>query len=467
MKNLKNTLLYFTLLLVFFISFGSYIKLYEIYEDKPIRDFTEITDTKDLNVVISSNFIDYFVYNGRPMGFYLEILSEFANDYGLNLNLFEESDHINALNLINDNKCDIFAADIVLPVKTRSKFDLTVPLRTTKQVLVQRKPDGYIYMSQQQIKDSLIRNYSGLSYKTIYAKKNGNNFFILNKYLLTKIDSLSTEDIIKNVSNKVFDYAICDYNFAKIFNSYYPNIDIELPLSFRQNVCWVVRKNSTDLRDTLDSWLTNFKKTKKYSDLERKYITNNRILLNINSEYYSGNEGKISKYDELLKKYSAKLGWDWRLLSSLVFEESRFDPKAESWAGALGLMQLMPFTYESFSNDTTWQIESQISAGVKYIEYLYNLLPEEANDSVSRTKMVLAGYNIGFGHVEDAINLARKYNKNPGSWEDISYFLTNLSKQKYYSDTVVKFGYFPGIYAVDFANSIYNRFLHYKNVIPE
>ena len=468
MKSGKNHITYIILVLIFLLFFTLYnISHTETLKTETIRDFPEIISTQTLNVVTSSNFIDYFVYNGVPMGFFLEILEDFSSYYNLKLKIILENNFSGSVQLLKNRDCDIYACNTVIPKYKVIKFRSTLPIRKTKYVLVQRKPDYYWLMTDSQIEDSLIKDIREIKNEKIYTNDPNAFYLRLNIPSIEIIDSISMDQIIKNISNKTFSYAISDYASAQVLKSYYNNLDLSTVIRDNNDIVWYVRNESVALIDSLNNWLSNFKKSKKYYDLENKYIYQNRMIVNLKSEYYSGNEGKISIYDDLIKEYSKNINWDWRLLASLIYEESRFDPNAESWAGAIGLMQLMPYTYKEFSNDTTWEVTSQLSAGTKYINYLSSLVPANIKDSVTGIKMILAGYNIGFGHVEDAIRLAEKYEKDSASWDDISYFLINLTNQKYYNDSVVKFGYFPGIYAVDFANSIYDRFLHYKNVIPE
>ena len=74
----------------------------------------------------------------------------------------------------------------------------------------------------------------------------------------------------------------------------------------------------------------------------KRYFENSKMMPH--SPILSLKEGKISHYDDLFRKYSKEIGWDWRMLASLAYTESNFDTTAVSWAGAKGLMQLMPAT---------------------------------------------------------------------------------------------------------------------------
>ncbi|MDD3739981.1 MAG: transporter substrate-binding domain-containing protein [Bacteroidales bacterium] len=432
------------------------------------RDFPEIAKEGTLRVIINTNPIDYFIYQGQPMGLQLEMLESFAKTHNLILEIIVENNPEKGMELLLSRECDILAQSLSNLIEKDVNYDFTIPVRQTKQVLVQR-------ILNEDDPRGLIRDLSELELKTIYCSKNSrnstnfNNLYSLSSknYYVVEIDSIPDELLIQKVSEGLIDYVICDYDIAKIAQSYYPNIDIETDISLAQDISWCVRHESKVLLDSLNNWLEYFIESEDYKKIIRKYINNNRLYVDINSEFYSGNEGRICDYDSLIKKYSPIIGWDWRLLASLIFEESRFNPDVVSWAGAVGIMQLMPLIYNKYTDPNLSGQESEIYAGVNYIRFLYTSLSHTASDSANMVKFVLASYNIGPGHIEDAMRLASKHEKNAGSWDDVSYYLINLSNPKYYNDTCVKHGYFPGIYAVAFANSISNRYKHYINIIPE
>jgi membrane-bound lytic murein transglycosylase F len=433
------------------------------------RDFVQIKKEGVLTVVISTNPIDYFIYQGQPMGFQLEMLEAFVSEHKLELNIIVENDPQKGIDMLLNQECDILAQSFINSSERDLLVDFTIPVRQTHQVLVQR-----VGGEQNVNHDSVVLSLADLRLKTIYVQKDGSNLQslknlaseLIHNFYIVEVDSIPPEAIIKFVSEGVYDFAVVDFAIAKISKNYWPNLDIETSMSFPQNISWCVRPESVELLDTLNVWLEKYIVSDDYSRLNRKYINNSRTLVNIESEFYSGNEGKISEYDQIIKKYSPELGWDWRLVASLIYEESRFNSSAESWAGAYGLMQLMPTTYKKFAPTNVSGTEAEICAGIRYLKYLDSQFVEHVKDSSDRIMFVLAAYNIGPGHVEDAMRLANSYKKDASSWKEVSFYISNLSNPKYYNDTAVKYGYFPGIYSVDFTNSIVNRYKHYLNVIP-
>ena len=159
------------------------------------------------------------------------------------------------------------------------------------------------------------------------------------------------------------------------------------------------------------------------------------------------------------------MNWDWRLLASLVYQESQFLPYKKSWAGAVGLMQLMPKTAREFGAHDLLDPQENINAGTNYLRWLQNYWRDIPN-SGERVKFVLASYNVGTGHVQDARRLAEKYGKDPNIWEDnVAFFLLKKSQKEYYDDEVVNFGYCRGEEPIRYVDEILKRYEHYKNLL--
>lgn len=141
------------------------------------------------------------------------------------------------------------------------------------------------------------------------------------------------------------NYTVADYTLASVNKFYYPILDISVPISLSQRIAWAVRKNSPKLLRAVNQWIKASKRKDFYYVIYDKYFKNRKgYRRRVGSPLFSKNEGKISPYDKIIRKNAQKLGWDWRLLASLIYQESRFDPYIKSWAGASGLMQIMPET---------------------------------------------------------------------------------------------------------------------------
>jgi len=345
----------------------------------------------------------------------------------------------------------------------------------SRQVLVQRKPSNWRRMTEQQLDRLLIRNQLDLIGKPVHIRR-GSSYYprllALSEELGGDIDiriadsDLTTEGLIAMVAEGVIDYTVADESIAMINSAYYPNIDIKTPVSFPQRIAWAVRKSSPKLLKTTDAWIEQRQADGTIAFLQKKYFkARNDFRTRRRSEYFVDQAGgRVSAYDDVFRKRAAILGWDWRLLASLVYQESRFDPDVESWAGAVGLMQIMPATGEAYGEtDDLTDPEENIITGTNYLLWLQEQW-EEIPDPQERIKFVLASYNVGKGHINDARALAEKYGRDPDRWEDnVARYLAALSDDRYFNDPVVKHGYCRGEEPVRYVEEILERFNHYKN----
>jgi membrane-bound lytic murein transglycosylase F len=426
-----------------------------------------------LIAVTDFNSTNYFIYKGEPMGFHYELLKQFSEYLNLNLEIVTENNIIRSLEMLNNGKADLLAIDLAINSSRREEFRFTKPINQTRQVLVQRKPGNWRSMTNEDIEKKIIRNQIQLTGKTVYVQVGASSAECL-KNLQNQIGDpirivevpYETEDLISMVAKGEMDYTVCDENIAIVNSGYFPIIDTETPVSFSQNLAWGIRKKNSDtLAVAFNSWITTFKNSDSYALLYAKYFRNERSTRIFRSDYYSLSTGKVSPWDNLIKSFSDSLRWDWRLLASLIFQESRFDPTVRSWAGAVGLMQIMPETGKNFGVDIMSSPENNMKAGVLYINYLQKFFSDKVPDSTERLKFVLAAYNAGAGNVVDAMKLARKNGKNPFLWDkNVAVWMLKKSEANYYNDPVVENGYYKGDESVNFVSQVLARYSDYKNI---
>lgn len=441
-----------------------------------ISHLNRIEERGKLIAATDYNSISYFVYRGEPMGYQYEMLKLFAGYLGVKLEIVVENDLEKCFDLLNHDQIDLIAMSLTVTKDRSRKIAFSDPYTQTRQVLVQRKPENWRKMkTYDDVEAAMIRNHLELAGKTIVIQKNSSFKQRLHNlsdeigdtiYIVEDPDR-EVEELIQAVSSGEIDLTIADEHYALVNEKYYSNIDVNTPVSFTQNVAWAIKPGNDSLRISVNDWLSGHKNTFLSRVLYNKYFKNPRSVNIAQSEFHSITGGKISKYDDIIKRVSEKYNIDWRLLASLIYQESGFKPDARSWVGAFGLMQLMPSTASIYGIDSTSSLEEQITAGVKYLNWIDQHLPEDI-DEEERIKFILASYNAGIAHVFDARRLAEKNEKDPNLWTDhVDFFLLNKSKPKYYRDSVVKYGYCRGEEPFNFVNEILERFEHYKNVLAD
>ncbi len=426
-----------------------------------------------LKVVTEYNSISYFIYRGQPMGFQFEMLQALADHMKLDLEVSVSNDLDKNFRDLREGEVDLIAMDLTVTGDRKRFVKFTAPLLQTRQVLVQRKPDRWEDMNSNQLESNVLRNQLNLAGKTVYVQAGS----VYARRLTSLSDEigggiriievqLESEQLVQRVALGEIDYTICDENVGLVNATYFPQLDVGTAVSFPQNVAWAVQLKSDSLKAEIDRWIKDFQGTRNYALLYNKYFMNRHTYRSIHSEYYALSSGKISNYDEIFKEESEAITWDWRLLASMVFQESRFNPEATSWAGAFGLMQLMPVTAKNYGITQESSPRAQVRAGIRFIQWLDDRFRDEVVDEQERIKFILAAYNIGYGHIQDARMLAEKYGDDPNVWAgSVEEWLLKKSDPKYYNDPVVKYGYARGIETYNYVREVISRYEHYKNII--
>lgn len=433
-------------------------------EETANYDLPQVKDSGVLVVLTLNSSTSYFNYRGEPMGFQYELADQFARSLGVKLKVKVAQNTRDMISKLRAGKADMIAYNLPITKEFKDSVEFCGEDIITHQVLVQR--------NSKKIKP--LKNVTELIGKEVYVKpgKYLDRLINLDKELGGGIlihaidnDSITTEDLIMQVSNGEIDYAICDNDLAKLNKTYYPNLNIDLAVSFDQRASWAVRKTSPLLGAAATQWHEANMTSPAYQASSKRYFEISKRMPH--GSILSAKDGKISHFDKLFKKYAKEIDWDWRLLASLAYTESNFDTTAVSWAGAKGLMQLMPRTARAMGIPAGKEQnpEESIKAAVKYIAATSRSF-NKIEDPEERTKFVLAAYNAGIGHVIDAMALAEKYGKNKYVWDNsVADYILLKSNEEYFNDPVCKNGYFRGVETFNFVKEVIGRSEVYKKKI--
>ncbi|MBR5168698.1 MAG: transporter substrate-binding domain-containing protein [Salinivirgaceae bacterium] len=440
------------------------------------HDLPEITQRGKLIATTDYNSISYFIYRGTLMGYQYELLRDFANSLNLDLEVKVSNNLENDFEELANHETDIIAINLTVTADRQKQMNFTMPIMQTRQVLVQlserqRQRNNRNYKGEMHIKSTL-----DMAGKTIHVVKNSafaerlHNIEseIGDTINIVEVENIDSEQLIEQVAKGEIDYCVTDEDVAMINQTYYPVLDIATAVSFPQNMAWAVSKDNPQLLEAANNWIAGMRNSAFHMVLYKKYFKDPKTLTRAQSPYQSFRGGSISKYDDIIKKYSKQIDWDWRLLASLIYQESRFNENARSWCGAFGLMQLMPETAQHFGIDTTASAEANIKAGVKFIKWLNKQLKDSVANEEERVKFILASYNIGLGHVLDARRVARANGGNPDVWDgdgNVDFFLRHKSDKLYYNPELVRTGYCRGDETHNFVRDIIERYNIYKTLI--
>ena len=464
------------------------------------RDFDAITERDTLVALATYNSTGYFLYRGQPLGYEYELLQAFADDHDLALRMHVVQDRDSLWHLLNQGVGDVVAARVVPLAADSAHVAFTHALYETEPVLVQatdsldlpKAVDTVMdksefdtaailnpldpYPDTVSVRARLIYNATQLAGEEVnLPDQSPYEQFLLEisdemsgDVIIVEMDTVqSSEAAIRLVSSGMVNYTVSAENLARLKESYFTNIMVHPVVGPTHKVAWAVRRNAPQLREAFNAWIEEHRDSPRFDQLYRRYFIDRQgYRERIESKYLTAETGTLSDYDDLLRRFAAEIGWDWRLLAAQTYQESRFKPRARSWAGAMGLLQLMPGTAREVGVSDPYNPEQNVRGAVRYLQWLEDSYWNEAiPDSTERVKFILASYNTGAGHVMDARRLTKKHGGDDTVWADVAYWLLQKSKRSVYTDPVVKYGFARGLEPVNYVSHILERFEHYKQFV--
>lgn len=230
----------------------------------------------------------------------------------------------------------------------------------------------------------------------------------------------------------------------------------------KNNQVWVVTKENYPMLQNMNYWFGYYSRTKEYRNLESKYYRQYRRLT-----FPNGPVTVLSPYDQIIKEYSKSIGWDWRLLASLIYQESKFSVSAKSHRNAYGLMQVLPSTALHYEIEDLYDPEQNIKAGTLFIKRLIGLYNTSEIDSVNKIKFVLAAYNAGEGRLEDIRRAAQYKSINANEWDSLKTVIPYMSLKGELPKDLLRHGNFKGVETLNFVDQIVDRYENYKMLVKK
>jgi membrane-bound lytic murein transglycosylase F len=457
MKNYKLALL--VAVLLFFMGWQGaflYISISESANNSTLLD--KIRAKKRLDVVILNSPTVYYMGPEKERGFEYELISEYAKEIGVDLNLTIVYSINEAIQKSREGVGDITVASISKTQDTKKEFVFGPQYYTTQELLI---CNNSLYKKGIFPRD--IDDLAGLnivvakdtSYETTMSKLSTNvnnlNYVATAKY--------STEQLLELTYQKKIDCTVVDSNIFMINQRYYPELLRTLVLNDKKKLAWVLREGDDSLKKSLYEWLNNYEYLGKMSELKEFYYSFLEMFDYYDTKvFYKRLRSRLPKYKKYFLDAEEKYNIPWVLLAALSYQESHWNPRATSYTGVRGMMMLTKTTAKQMGVKNRLSAKESIYGGAKYLSMLEKNFPKEVKGK-NRWAFTLAAYNVGMGHIHDAQTLARKLNKNPYSWSEIKKVLPLLSQKKYYKS--LKYGYARGEEPVRYVNSIQ----HYLDMI--
>jgi membrane-bound lytic murein transglycosylase F len=438
------------------------------FEDPIDFDFKKIKERGVIRLITRYSSVSYFLHHGLERGFEYEFLTEFAREHGLRVEVVIPTENEDPIDILNRGDGDVIAQNYSITPKRARFIEFTEPYNLVNQVIV--LPSGM---------DGIYNSIDSLNGLRVSVRRSSSYYQTLRELQMQGVDvnidivseNWDTEGLLLAVANGEIEATIADDNLAHAGMIYIKGLSHGPTLSTRDVIAWGVRRNASELKEKMDEFLSSHFRIDPEDGLPRR-----STLLNILRVRYFENEtmvhrfrspvptteysGLLSPYDALVQPIAKEMGVDWKLVIAIMAQESRFDPYAESWAGAIGLMQVIPrFSY--VAEYELYDEEINVREGIRILkEHLdhYAYL-----DSTNQIQLALATYNSGMGHIADARRIAIDRNRDPNEWKNVEDGLMKLMHREYYMHA--RYGFARGIETSNYVRDVMNRYRMYQTIV--
>jgi membrane-bound lytic murein transglycosylase F len=431
------------------------------------RDWEHIKESGSLRLITRYNSISYFFHNGVEHGFEYEFLKMFADEHDLDLEVIIIQEHQNPIDLLNSGQGDVIAANYTVNVDRKRYHEFSKPYNRVSPYIVLPETKAAFIEHIQDLEGITIAVRKGSSYFTRLNELKNQGYNLSLKSIGEEWD---TEATIMAVTTGEFEATVADDNLFYAAQTYLSGISLGPQIAESDSVAWGIRNNASGLKQQLDRFIDqhyrigddgNPKRSAILNILLKRYFEDNKKLYAYKTASHEAKyAGVLSPFDNLIRPVADSMGVDWKMVVAIAAQESKFDPFARSWAGAVGLMQVN-HRFSRYSEEELYNPELNIQEGVRIIKE--NLKHYDYLDEKNQWALALATYNAGVGHVTDARRIAMDLYKNPNEWIYVEDALLKLMKRQYYKDA--RYGFCRGIETVKYVKEVLSRYEMYATIL--
>ncbi|SMF21230.1 membrane-bound lytic murein transglycosylase F [Alteromonadaceae bacterium Bs31] len=419
------------------------------------EDFSDIKQRKTLRIITRNSPASYFVWRGELMGYEYDLMKKFAERQGLRLEVEVAQPEDDMIQMLLDGQGDIIAANMTITEERQARgVSFSRPYHIIQEQLVTHS-NAPALDSLEALTDRTITIKPDHAYwnTALNLINSGHRF-----KLVAAPNHQTTVDLLAAIGRGEQDATIADSHIVAIEHRFNDNLQPGLKLEKESHLGWAVRASNPELLAKLNHYVKLHYRGRFFNITYNKYFKNEKRIDKYQGQRLTDSK-QLSPYDNIVKPLASQYHFDWRILVAQMYQESKFNPKAKSHAGAQGLFQVMPRTAKKLGIKLPFTPETGIFAGIRYMDWARDRF-EATLPLEERLWFTLAAYNAGFGHVNDARRLARQQGWNGDVWFDnVERAMLLLSKRQYYSKA--RFGYVRGSEPVNYVRQIRDRYHAY------
>ena len=415
------------------------------------RDWQQILEAGRLRLLTLNTPTTYYLWRGTQLGFDYELVQLFAEQHDLALEVHVAPQHEELFAWLEEGRGDLIAAGLTpTPQRIERGLRFTQPYVTIRETFVS---GGRAIADLAQLAGQRVVVNPDTSYAATLANLQSQADFEL------AFDARQTQAILESVAVGDIDATLADSHRAQLAATFYPNLNLGLAFEAR-GLAWAVRENQTELHGRLDEFVEQGYRGYEFNVRYNKYFVNQRRMAQQREGRITGES--LSPFDHILRPLAEEAGIDWRLVVSQMYQESGFEPQRVSFAGAEGLLQVLPRTAQEVGEDPNRLAEPEVGirAGVRYLAWTRDRFSDLPVGE--QLLFALGAYNAGAGHVRDGRRLARRLGLDDSLWFDnVEQAMLKLSEPRYAREAT--HGYVRGAEVVRYVREIHDRYRAYRD----
>jgi membrane-bound lytic murein transglycosylase F len=407
----------------------------------------QIRARHELRVVTLNLPTCYYLGSQGAEGLEFELAKQFASKLGVSLSMYPVANEQAMQAALASGQADIAAAQLTVTSEWRHAGKASEPYARIPQLVVYAR-NGVRPRSTLQLEKAKLAVRAGSPQERILEH--------LRRTVAPTLEWVETAptnaDPLEDVDSGNADYAIIDAREYSFAHHLYPDVLVGFALPADRPVQWIVRRGADDLLEGVNRFVRQMRESGLMAKLIQQNTGEARSFAYEESrEFQIHLADRLPRFRPWFEQASEESGIDWRLLAAIGYQESKWDPSAESNNGALGVMMLTSNTAEAMGIKDRTNAQQSIFAGARYLAEVREKVPDRVPEP-DRTWFTVAAYNVGFGHLEDARVLAQMDGKNPDSWADVREELPRLAEARWFMK--VKRGYARGWEPVQFVERV-------------
>lgn len=412
----------------------------------------EVLELGTLRVVTRTSPTTYYTGSNGPEGPEYDLIKGFATFLGVDLDLRATDRFADLLTAVENGSAHVAAAGLTVTPEREARVDFGPAYQEVGQYLIYKLGTG-----RPKAIEDLVGKKLEVVAGTSYVETLQNVQSHKPELVFTENPHTDVAELLLSVSEQKIDFTVADSSLFKVYRNFVPEIRIGFELAVGDSLAWAFpKRHDRSLIERAENYLLYIRENGDFDRIMDRYYGHTQRFDYVGTRRFIRDyRNKLPKYRETFEETARDVDVDWRMLAAIGYQESHWNPRAISPTGVRGIMMLTENTATGMGVADRIDPIQSIEGGAAYLLRMKRRFPAAIKEP-DRTWLALAAYNVGYGHVQDARQLARDEGADPNLWINVKKTLPLLTQRSWHSKT--KHGYARGWEPVMYVENIRNYY---------